>query len=283
MVEFEFLDETFDINSAKSYHMSIQAGLDGLSFCILDPLQNKYIALKNYPNSLKQEADDDWFRNILTSDEFLSQEYKSSAVIFSGHRSTLVPEPLFKKDHLKDYFQFNLNLEEHEEIRYNLLNRADAWTLYPVSGSLLELFNNRFTGLKCFHHSIPFLNSILLNQKNGARKSSVYVNIHGGIFDIAVTRAKNLTLYNCFPYTHVTDLMYFVLNVFNQLTLTVEDTTVFLSGKISRQSSFYENLRRYIKKIEFAKRDRHYTYSYTFEKLPDHAFLNLLNLYSCVS
>ena len=103
MVEFEFLDETLDINSTLSYHLSVQANLDGLIFSILDTVRNKYIALKSYALTEKPNhiADFDWYESILQKDDFLMQEYKSVGLIFVGEKSTLVPDPLFKKENIK--------------------------------------------------------------------------------------------------------------------------------------------------------------------------------------
>ena len=283
MVEFEFLDETLDINALQSYHLSIQLGLDGLSFCIYDTIQKKYISLRHYPNTHRHSLEPDWYGEILNNDDLLRSGYQSSALILTEERSTMVPDPLFKKDYLKEYFRFNLHLGENETIQYHLLKRAEAWTLYPVDKDLLGLFEKRFTNLQVFHHSIPFLDQILRSRKNDPEKHQVHIDLQGGLFDIAVTRGKSLALYNCYSYRHVNDLMYFVLNVFEQLSLPARETPVVLSGKVTRQSSFYENLRRYVKHLGFARRDPLYTYSYTFEKIPSHAYLNLLNLYTCVS
>ena len=108
------------------------------------------------------------------------------------------------------------------------------------------------------------------------------MNLYGNIFDLAVTQSKNLKLYNCFTYKHVNDLLYFILYTFVQMKLPPDTTLIHLSGKVTRQSSFYENLRRYVKKLEFLKPDVHFTYSYTFSKLPEHSYTNLLSLYPCV-
>ena len=47
MQEFAFIDETLDINLTQSYYLSIQLSLNGLSFCIHDPVRKIYIAFSN--------------------------------------------------------------------------------------------------------------------------------------------------------------------------------------------------------------------------------------------
>ena len=284
IVEFEFLDETFDLNSTSSYHLSIQIGLDGFSFSILNISNNKYIALKNYSNlaSNNDVLFADWVKSVLNEDEFLRRNYKSVAVIFVNCSSVLVPDPLFKKENLKDYFDFNLDLPESEEIYSTKIERADSWSLYPVPADIVKVLQEQFPNLKIFHQSVPFINNILSNTKNSSEGTLVYIHLHGNIFDLSVIENQNLKFYNCYSYKHVNDLLYYILYVFEQLKLPAENTRALLSGKVTRQSSFYENLRRYIKKIEFAKLDPYFKYSYTFSKVPEHSFTNLLNLFPCV-
>lgn len=284
MVEFEFLDEALDINKTKSYHLSIQISLNGFSFSILETSRNKYIAIKNYHNTSGEHdnTDTNWIKQILREDEFLNREYKSTAALYAHCGSTLIPDPLFKRDNLKDYFSFNHTLEESENILYNKIRRIDAWCVYTVPLDLTKLLEGQFPGIKIFHHSVPFIHTILQDKNINQELPCVFINLHGSFFDIAVTKKDSLSHYNCFPYKHVNDLLYFILHVFEQMKLPQETTKVFLSGKVTRQSSFYENLRRYVKNLEFTRRSPLFKYSYTFEKLPEQSFNNLLNLYHCV-
>jgi len=284
IVEFEFLDETFDLNSTSNYHLSIQLGLDGFSFSILNPGSKKYIALKNYPNiaTNSEIINPDWIKSILKEDEFLNRNYKSVAVLFVTCNSVMVPDPLFKKESLKDYFDFNLDLPESQSIQSTKIERADSWSLFPVQTDILNILKDQFQNLNIFHQSAPFINNILSNFKNTDESTQTYVHLYGKFFDLVVFDKQKLQLYNCFSYRHVNDLLYYILYVFDQLKLPAESTTLLLSGKVTRQSSFFENLRRYVKKVDFAKRDPFFKYSYTFSKVPEHTFLNLLNLYPCV-
>ena len=283
IVEFEFLDETLDLNSTSNYHLSIQVGLDGFSFCILNPTSNKYIALKNYPNlSNGSEAiNADWIRTILNNDEFLNRNYKSVALVFVSCNSTIVPDPLFKKENLKDYFDFNLDLPETDEIYCSKIERTDSWTLFPAQKDIIEILTGQYKNLKIFHQSVPFINNILSKTKNSPNNTQAFIHLYGKFFDMAIIENQKLKLYNCYSYRHVNDLLYYILYAFDQLKLPADSTSMVLSGKVTRQSSFYENLRRYVKKIDFAGLDPFFKYSYTFTKVPDHTFTNLLNLFPC--
>ena len=107
MHDIRFLDETLDIHKSNSYHLSIQAGLDGFSFVILDPVKYKYIAIKHFSfaEKLPEDKYPDHLQELILRDEFLSKEYDSIYCIWRNPRTTLLPSPLFEKENLKQYFE----------------------------------------------------------------------------------------------------------------------------------------------------------------------------------
>lgn len=282
MLEFEFLDETLDINSTTSYYLSIQASPDGLVFSILDTVRKKYVGLRSYVLTENPDKiiDHEWYREVLKKDDLLQQKYKGAGLIYTDMRASLVPDPLFKKEAATEFARLNFILGENEEIRYNKLEKNDSWTVFPVPAKLAELFSEEIPGLLIFHHSVPFLNRVLSEgEKTGSLVT--HLNFHSSFFEIAVSNSGKLLLYNSFEYKSTNDVLYYTLNIYKQFKFPPSKGRVILSGKITKQSSLYENLRRYLRKPVFAEQDKAYTYSYTFEKLPPHSNFNLLNLYPC--
>ncbi len=281
MYEFAFLDETLDINTTQSYHLSIQVSLNGFSFLILDTVRNKYVALKNYPLDKQKGIPEDQLKDIFKKDEFLSRKYKSSSYLFITDKSTLVPSPLFNKEKIKEYLMFNQPLEEHDKIFYNVIKNAGFYTVYSIPVNICEILDKQFPEIKSCHQSVPFIEQILLKNQPGGFDHSTFIHITPGIFDIAVSRSKKLMLYNQFRYRNENDFIYFVLYIFEQLKLNPEKTLLLLSGEITKTSKYYESVKKYIKSIRFEKRDSQFTYSYTFNQIPEHTFIPLLNLYNC--
>lgn len=281
MYEFTFLDETLDINTTQSYHLSIQVSLNGFSFSILDTVRNKYVALKNYPLDKQKGIPEDQLKDIFKKDEFLTRKYKSSSYFFITDKSTLVPSPLFNKDKIKEYLMFNHPLEERNKIFYNQIKNANTYTVYSIPVNICEILDKQFPGIKNYHQSVPFIEQIILKNQSGEFDFSAFINITPGIFDIAVSQSKKLILYNQFCFKNENDFIYFVLNIFEQLKLNPEKTLLFLSGEITKTSKYYESLKKYIKSIRFEKRDNQFIYSYTFNQIPEHTFISLLNLYNC--
>ncbi len=281
MHDLSFLDESLDINITNTYHVSIQVSLNGFSFCLLDTARNKYVALKHYEFDTKETTLEENIKRVSNEDEFLNKEYKSSRLIFTTRKFTLVPTPIFNKEYLKKYFSFNHNLEESERIYFNHLRNADAYVIFAIPGNLSDIFNYHFPKIKIYHQSTPFIESILRNHKNSQDKHTMFLNAGEDLFDIAVVHLKNLKLYNCFFYKNENDLIYFVLYTYEYLKLDAEKTVLVIFGSLSKSSKYYEILKKYIRNLRFEQPKTQFTYSYTFNEIPSHTFVNLLNLYTC--
>ncbi|NOY37794.1 MAG: DUF3822 family protein [Chlorobi bacterium] len=284
MTEFAYLDESLDINQTQSYHLSIQLGLNGLSFCILDTITNKYIALRHFPltgDTDKQEYPDR-FGKIVETDDFLRKSFKSSAVMVETFKSTLVPAALFRKEEKDTYFTFSHALEEDEVILTDKLSGTDAYCLYATPSDLLRFVEKYFSDAVTLHHTTPFIEGLFRNATSKGKEAAVHVLIHDTCFDIAVTRKQKLSLVNTYLYRQVNDMVYFILYIFQMLQLDQQTVPIILEGKINAQSSLIETLKRYVKNVSLVRRNSAFTYSYKLNVLPAHTFANLFNIYPCV-
>ncbi len=284
MAEFAYLDESLDINQTALYHMSIRVSPNGLSFCILNTVNQKYIALKHYPLPApdKGEPLSGRLRKTIEQDEFLRKEYKSRAVMIVSYKSTLVPAPLYEASAGETYFRFNHELEDHEQVRANRIKGLDAWNLFTVPEDLQELFGEHFADTGIFHQVTPFLDNIVRHQAPKEARPAMFANVHDEFFDLAVFREQNPVLVNSFYYRQVNDLVYFILYTLKTMKADPSVTPLTLMGKVNPESSLLQSLRRYVKNITLAKRNPAFTYSYTLNMITEHSFANLFNLYPCV-
>ncbi len=281
MKKLAFLDETLDLNLTKTYHISIQASLNGFSFCILDSIQSKYVALKYYPLKVNFPIED-WVKEIegiLEKDEFLSKEYKSCSFIQISTKATLIPSPLFDLSKLKLYLDFNNPIDDLDEIHYNKLKRTDAYNIFTINNYLATSLIRKFPAIKFYHQATPFIEHSLSGQNKTDER--VYVNINNGFFDIAVIKNNKIILYNTFLFKSENDLLYYILYVYENLRLNTNKNELIISGFLARDSNYYDSIKNYIKNIRLDKTSDQFTYSYTFNSIETHQFLNLLNVYKC--
>ena len=283
-MDIALIDETFDLNQTGNYHISIQVALNGYSFSVIDPVRNKYILLKHYaftggltPSLLEEKV-----LAIQGNDEFLSREYKSVSFSFMSPKYTLIPAPLFNKDKLKNYFEFNHLLDDLDEIHYNRLETIDAYNLFAIPAELSNIVYRAFGNVKYFHNITPLAEQAVIHHARKGAGEVVISCIYGNFADILVLREGNLLLCNTFNWKNEDDLAYFILYVYDQMKIRGEEAPLVISGELRKDSAGYELLRPYVRNISFEKRSDRFVYSYTFDEVDHHWFVNLFNLRLCV-
>lgn len=281
MQDFAFVDETLDINLTQSYYLSIQVNLNGLSFCILDPVREKYIALHHttFTNDLIFDDYLDELEKYIQNTELLNHKFKAVKLIWLSGKNTLIPNSYFDKDKLKSYFEFNQKLNDLDEIHYNELKYVDAYSVFVLPNQVANIFSKQFNTITYYNQQIPFIERSLYKHHSESKK--VIVNINTDFIDICIIEDSKLLLYNNFVYKTETDILYFILYVFDQFNLDTQHTELFLNGLIEKNNSLLNQLHKFIKQLKFDKLPGEFSYSYTFNKIPAHTFTNLFNLHLC--
>ena len=281
MQSFAFIDETLDVNLTQSYQLSIQLSLNGLSFCILDPVRNKFIALQH--TSFKTEIIfDDYLNGIedyLRKTDLLNHKYKTVKLIWVSNKNTLIPSTLFTIDNLKKYFEFNQTINDLDEIHYTELKYSNAYSVFVIPNQIANIFIRKYPNISFYNQQIPAIEQALFRHHSGTFK--VFVNVEDNFFDLLITQNGKLLLYNNFIYKSEIDMLYYVMYSFEQFKLNPGSTDLILSGIISKNSKEYLKLKEYIRQIKFEKLSEEYSYSYTFNKVPHHFFNNLFNIALC--
>ncbi len=276
-----FVDETFDINLTQSYNLSIQSNLNGLSFSILDPVRNKFIALV-HNNFSKDLIFNDLLNTIevyIKKNELLNCSYKNVKIIWLSNKNTLIPADYFNKEDLRKHFEFNQKLDDLDEIHYKQIKIIDSYSIYTVPNQIANIFNRQFPGINFYNQQIPFIIYSLYKYHSGSKK--IFINLSEEFIDISITQTGELLFYNNFIYKTESDIMYFIMYVLEQFKSSDENIEIILSGNITKKSGLFLMLKEHYDHIKFLKSPEDYSYSYTFSTIPLHSFSNLFNLNFC--
>lgn len=281
MHSFAYIDETLDINTSQSYELSIQLSLNGLSFCLLDTVRSKYIALihKELEKYDSFNTYLDLLENIIENDELLNQQYKKVKLVWLSTKNTLIPANLFSTENLRYYFEFNQILNDLDEIHYNELKYAQAYSVFTIPNQIATIFTRTYPKIKFFNQQSVSIESALYNTHSSDFKA--FLNIENDFFDLIITQKGNLILYNNFPYQSENDILYYLIYSFEKLNIQIDKIELILNGNIDKKSSAYLKLNEFIRNIRFDKHSDEHSFSYTFKKTPYHYFSNLFNLNLC--
>ena len=281
MHELNFIDETFDLTRSLEYHLSIQIGLDGFSFCIQDILRKKFIVLQHIPLivgklqflSKKLEA-------IFDQQEKLSVSYQSISVIYSTNKATLLPKAFAGSELVTKIAELTNDINRNEEIAVNDLAGFNQQLIFSYPKELITLLNHKFTRFNFLHKSVPLLASAV--DQRDEKKNTLLINFEKQYVRMIAIKDMQITLYNSFYFKNESDFLYYTLNICHTLQIDPERDELLVGGYVADDSGYIRQLKKYVSNIYFLKPSTGFNYNNTFDKVQKHQFVSLLNSFQCV-
>jgi len=284
MESFSIFDKSFDLHKTKHYVLALQLSNYDISFCILDTVWKKYLALKHisFDRKMENEEIEIELNSLFKMESCLNKTYKKVSVMYITSRYTFVPEVFYQKENMFAYYAFNQNVVEREDILENHIPKCESMVLYGLPSKTNEIINEQFANPIIFHQSCSLLNNLL--QPLDATQNDVLnlsVSVYRDSFDVVVYQGDKLKLYNTFSYKTENDFVYFIMFVLEKMKMNPRKTDVKICGSIQNTSNRFKLLSKYIKSIQFIDTKEQVLYSEKFVNIQPHFFSNLLNLYQC--
>lgn len=280
MHEITLIDEAFDLKNASEYHLSIQLGLDGFSFCILDILRKKYIVLQHIPLIVgKSQFLPKKMEAIFSSEDKLNATYQSVSVTYATNKATLLPKSFPESDLFVKIASLTNDISKSEDIAVSGLPGFNQQLIFSYPKELLSLLNSKFTGFSFKHKSVPLLAAVVDQQND--KKNTLLINFEKQYIRMIVLKDNQLELYNSFYFKNESDFLYYTLNICHTLHIDPESDEILIGGYVADDSTYIRQLRKYLSNVYFLKPPAGFYYSNTFDKIQKHQFVSLLNSYQC--
>ncbi|HEY3370964.1 MAG TPA: DUF3822 family protein [Prolixibacteraceae bacterium] len=281
MHELNITDESFDLKRATEYHLSIQVGLDGFSFCILDILRKKFIALHHIPLIVgKLQFLPRKMEEIFDQQEKLAASYQSISVTYSTNKATLLPKAYADSGLDAKIAELTNEINRNEEIALNDLPGFNQQLLFSYPKELMTLLNRKFTEFSFSHKSVSLLASAVTQRHE--KKNTLVINFEKQYVRMIVLKDMQIALYNSFYFKNESDFLYYTLNICHTLQIDPERDELLIGGYVADDSGYIRQLKKYISNVYFLKPSAGFNYSNTFDKIQKHQFVSLLNSFQCV-
>ena len=278
--DVDLVDETFDCSQSESYHLSIQSEPDRLSFCVVNTVLNKCIVLRSYrlPTLASRPKSLGSVRSVFDSDEMLRLKYKSSCCLSVSPRYTFVPEHLFAPTDADEYLTFNLGATTGEQAHYHLSRAAKAYHVFSCPEDLTALLRTHHPSINFFHHSKPFLESVLSDVQTG-----IAVCFYSKWMDILAVKNKKMLFYNSFQINAPADSVYYLAGAANMFDFQLSSLRLTYAGNVKQMPPEISILKNYVGQIVGCEPLNAVTYSHYITETFRRNFINLINSYGCES
>ncbi len=258
--------------------------MDGFSFAILNIREQKYIALEYYDlqncSTFLEVAEQ--IDTLIAQQHLLQQNFASVSISIQNTFNTLTPKALYQEDSGTDLLGFNQSLLQNEKESSDWISSIKAYNSYLIPQELKRCFNKHFPNHTWKHHSSVFIES-LLQQFKLQEGTTIYIDVQNRDFEILVLEGSKLKFHNGYSYRTAEDLIYYLLFACEQLELNPDQIPLLISGELEEESEVYKILYKYIRNIDFIKRNPNYQYSFILDELKEHYYYKLLNLHLCAS
>jgi hypothetical protein len=214
-----FRDSTLNLDQAYNYTLLLLVDTNSFSCAVL------------YNNKLLAYEAGCAINELITPQklqELLTVTYKNIIIGFVGNAFTLIPQNLFKTDHITDFARL-LDVKENEKVLAQVLDEKN-YVVYKVDDPQLVAIE-KFSFKKIVFAAKGLVRVI---TKNGTLNNILYLNITNNKIEFLYFKHNELRFYNSFEYKNIADIVYFAVLVTQELEMKPQFTTLTLSGKVSQ-------------------------------------------------
>ena len=232
------------ISNITSNSLSILFSSDGFSLYIHDE-NNQLISSKTVEFELLKQTIDE-LHYMLDNIRELKLSYKSIRIIYETNQYTLIPHKLFDIDSIRHFLYLqHPDSKKFENFAYNHLLAWDIYIAFAVPNNLYEVLAKIFPEIELQHHIYCFINDKVPLQK----LSSIFVIDRNDMIDVIAIEKGTFQLVNSYKYASPETALYYILKVYEQLQLDVDQCVTFLNTNKSN-STLEVIIKTYIKNYE---------------------------------
>ncbi len=275
----ELFDETLDINSTENYELSIQLSPDGFSFAVLDSIRNKYILLRSHEPDENKYFSAVTIGELISRDDFALKHYKKVNIILASPKFTMVPAPLYDPGKKEEHFKLNLAKEESDLIFTSKVSDPDSFILFSVPKQFTDLCTSLYPSAAPCHHTKPLLKQLWHHSKS-EHGNYIHIHVEKEYFNLILIENNILKFINTFSYRNISDILYYTLNMFRSKNLS-NDETIHFSGLTEKFDDLWSNFAIYVRNLKFTEPSGNFTFSYVFNEIELHRYINLFSVTSC--
>jgi len=278
MVSKKFSAIELSGNDISKYHtLTIRISNRIVEYSIFDSAKKMFVALESWDIDVNDDPGmlTDVLEKIKNDSPLLNNEFERVIIIPDTSIYTIIPEKLFVEKDARKYLEFNYIIHSNEKVCIDNIDKIKVKNVYGFSYEVENAAEKLFLNHQFMHTSTILINTILSLNTHDV----VFANINYNRIDILVKRSDALKFCNSFFFTSPEDVIYYLMNVYQQLSLDAASFPLILAGEIEQGSDMFNLVYRYIKKVSFKNRPEEFMYCKGIQKLPGQKYFCL---YQCL-
>lgn len=170
------------------------------------------------------------------------------AVVLLDSDVLMVPVDEFNEQTKATQYNHAITGKEGETVLSTVLPALNAVAVYSVNKDLKLVIDDNFCDVKFVPVCAPVWNHLFKRSFTGVRQK-LYAYFHDGKMDVFSYQQNRFKFTNCFDTDLVPDIVYFLLNVWKQLSFDAKRDELHLVGDIPGREELLAELRTFIKNV----------------------------------
>lgn len=273
--EVAILDEAFNAELPERYELYIYIAPGEISCAALLRSVKEFVAMEVFSYEDVTAETTGLLNDVREISDLLKLTgYRKIYCSTGTTTSTLIPSALYEASVAEKQLQFLNPISEGQEIMTDELRQLDAKNVYAFPTHVFKTITSWFPQVE-FHHSASCMIEYLLTMHRNQQDQIMTVDVGHGSIGIWVTKGKMLQLYNTFSFHTVEEMVYYILNVCEQLHMNPEEAKVFFSGRTELTDDGYTLSHKYIRNTALASHPEFQNFSSAFNSIQTHRYLHL--------
>jgi hypothetical protein len=276
----EIVEFAFSAKATQTYELSLLVGVDSVYYLVNDAQLN-VLALKSFHFDHRRDKSATLnLKAVFIEDEMLKLPYRTTKIVFTTPHFTLIPSKFYDDKSRLAYFENLTSVSGSEQFEFDIIKSIESHNLYLVESSLVTAMKSTFPQAQYHHYLTPLIQGY---QKIATRRDGhqVFANIRDGQVQVLFFDGKDLIFANSFPFRTPQDLVYFILNIYEQFKLSPEVTPLSISGSLTEDSDIFKYIYRYIRYITFVGTPPYFRFGQQFTGIPQHFYFDLFSVKLC--
>jgi len=243
-------DPNIDLILEDYHKLSIQVGLNGLSFCILDTIGKKIVKAgkHTFDNRLNPYEAQKELKRFIKEQRIKNFEFSEVVVVHRNNLFSLVPKALFDPNELANYLKFNTKILANDLLEYDEIPAYEMVNVYVPFVNINNFIYEQFGDFEFNHHGTVLIESLLASNASGS-EGICYAYVTADELDLIILQNKKLLFYNNFSYTTPEDFLYYLLFTLEQLHLDPNEIKLRLFGATEEGDPIFTICQDYIQHL----------------------------------
>ncbi len=241
-------DPTFDPNGTEKYNLSIQVSLDGFSFSVTNPTNNRLVAFLTEPAIIHSEVyTSRRFFEWIDKHSLLTKKFHSVRIIYPTIKYQVVPGEYYDFEKQKSLTEFMFVLPDKMKIIDNYIPSIEANVIFSIPQDLHQYLSERYPQPLFFHPVSSIVSKLDLNRK----EAQLALHFCNSQFFMLLFDNGKLIISNSYRFTHPNDIIYHLLTGIKLHDISIRNTILWLSGSINLNDDRFSALSRHFENISF--------------------------------